>query len=91
MYTGLQMFDIPGSYFELPEDSIAEDESHEKMRYAERLEVLHTAYHVSLYDWEKAWQPKGPNKYPLNEHVANSMFFDPLLYTPNNRTGIALR
>jgi len=49
MHTALQMFGIPGSYFELPEDSIA-DESLEEPRYAERLEVFHTAFHVSPYD-----------------------------------------
>jgi len=59
MHTRLQMLDIPGSYFELPEDSIAGDESLEEMCYAERLEASHTAYHISLYDWKRLGNRKG--------------------------------
>ena len=43
---------ISGPYFEPPEDMIdmnPEGESHEKACYAERLEVMHTAYHIASY------------------------------------------
>ena len=43
MHTVWQKLDIPGSYFEPPEDLIAGDESLEQTRYADRGEVLHTA------------------------------------------------
>ena len=90
MHIGLQALENLQAYFELPEDSIAQDESHEETRYAELLEVLHTAYHVSRYNWEKAWQSQGTRRYPLKGHVSESIFFDPLVYTPKNRTATAL-
>ena len=91
MYTALQMSGIPVSCFELPEDSIAQDGSHEETRYAEPLEVLHTAYHVSLYDWKKAWQTVGLGKCPLKGQMANAIFFYPLIFSPKkDRTATAL-
>ena len=84
-------FDIDlGSCFELSENSIVEDEPLEEPRYAGRLEVLHTAYYVSLYDWEKAWEPEGADKCPLKGHVADMVFFHPLVRTPHNRTATIL-
>ena len=83
MHTVWQKLDIPGSYFESPEDSIAGDESLEQTRYADQCEVLHTAS-VASYNWEKAWQPKGASECPLKGHVADSVFFHPLIYTPND-------
>ena len=93
LHTTLEMLDNPGSYFELS-DSIAQDESHEETRYADRLEV-HTVCHVSLFDWETAWKPEGFNQYgyPLR-HSADSIFFDPLVYapaTPKDGTATALQ
>ena len=91
MHTGLQELEIlQGSDFELPEDSIAEDESHEETRYAGLLEVLHTAYDVSRYNWEKVWQARGSSRHPLKGHVMESIFFDPLVQTPKSRTATAL-
>ena len=80
----MQKFGIPGPYFELPRNSVGGDESLEQTRYAEPLEVLHTAF-VASYDWEKAWQPKAAGKCPLKGHMADSVFFHPLIYTPNDR------
>ena len=92
MHSSLQGFDISdsGTWFELPEDSIVEDEPLGEPRYAERLEVLHTAYFVSLYDGGKSWEPEGANKRPLKGHVADTVFFDPLVRTPHNRTATVL-
>ena len=70
----------PGSYFSLPGDSVTGDESHGESRYATSLEV-HAACHVSLYDWEKGWQPEEHLRYPLKEHAAEMIFFGPLDYT----------
>jgi hypothetical protein len=78
------------SYAKLPEDSIAKDESHEETRYAGLLEVAHTAVHLTLYKWEKLWQP-GPSWHVLKGHVANSIFFDPLILAAKNRTAAALQ
>ena len=67
-----------------------EDEPLEEPRYAGRLEVLHTAYYVSLYDWEKAWETA--DECPLEGHVADTdmVFFHPLVRTPHNRTATVL-
>jgi hypothetical protein len=90
MHTVLQMFDIPGSCFEPPKDSIAGDESHEETRYAEPSEVLHTI-HVSIYNWKKAWQSVGLDKVPLKGHMANAIFFYPLFLSPKkNKTATVL-
>ena len=60
MHTVLQKLDIP------PGDLIAKDEPLEEQepRYAQRYEVVHTAF-LSVYDWEKAWRLKGGDKCPL--------------------------
>jgi len=83
MHTVWQMLDIPVLYFEPPEDSIAGDESLEQTRYADQREVLHAAS-VASYNWEKAWQPGGANKCPLKGQMADTIFFHPLIYTPND-------
>ena len=90
MHIGLQALENLQGYFELSSDSIAEDESHEETRYAGLLEVLHTAYDVSRYNWEKVWLAKGPSRHPLKGHVMESIFFDRLLQTPKSRTATAL-
>src|SRR5258707_15517688 len=59
MYTGMQMLGIPRSYFELPEDLIVVDESHEETRYAELSDVMYIACHIAPYDWEKSCPFKG--------------------------------
>ena len=79
------MFHNPGSYFSLPGDSVSGDGPHRETRYADRWEV-HTACHVSLFDWENEWKPEGHNGYPLKGHAANSIFFDPLVLTPTTAT-----
>ena len=88
MHIGLQALALENlqEYFELPENPIAEDESHEETRYAELREVLHTAYYLSQYKWEEGWQPHGPNRHPLKGHVSDAMFFYPLVHTPKNLT-----
>ena len=72
----IEGFDIDlGSCSELPEDPIVENESLEEPRYAGRSEVLHTAYYVPLYDWEKTWKPEGADKCPLKGRVRTRYFF----------------
>ena len=83
MRTVLQIYDIPGSYFELPEDSIAQDESLEEPRYADRSELWHIVS-VSLHDWEKGWKPEGAYKCPLKGQMADAAFFYPLVHSPND-------
>lgn len=93
-------------YFEPSEDPTAEDESHEEMpyaeppedpiaeddetRYAELLEVAHTALDITCYNWEKLWQTKGAHKRPLKGHVASSIF-DRFICAPKNKTATALQ
>ncbi|KAF8441765.1 kinase-like domain-containing protein [Boletus edulis BED1] len=84
------MFDAPRSYFEHSEDSSAEDGSQEEVRSAGLLEVMHTAYHVASYEWQRYWQPDGPYRRPLKEHVMDLVFFGVLLMA-KNRTAVALR
>jgi hypothetical protein len=84
MHIGLQKLGIPVTYFELPEDSIAEDESQEATRYAELLEVTHTACHIAQFEWKKYWQPVKGHRNPLKGHTMNSMFFDPFLLIAEN-------
>ena len=71
----------PGSYFSLPGDSVTGDGSHGETRYATLLEV-HATRHVSLYDWEKGWEPMGGMGYSLKEHAMEMIFFAPLDFTP---------
>jgi len=54
MHIGLQALENLQGYFEL-----SEDESHEETRYSGLLEVLHTAYDISRYNWENVWQARG--------------------------------
>jgi hypothetical protein len=85
------MLGIPRSYFELPEDSIVDDESHEETRYAELSEVMYIACHIAPYDWEKSWQPRKGKRCPLKGHVANLIFFNPLLHAAKDTTATVLR
>jgi hypothetical protein len=77
-------------YAEPPEDPISEDESDET-RYAELLEVAHTALDITRYNWEKFWQSKGAHERPLKGPVASSIFFDRFICAPKNRTATALQ
>ncbi len=91
MHTALQELEIlQGSFFALPEGLIAEDESHEETRYAELLEVMHTACDISRYNWEKVWLAKRHHRHPLKGHVMESIFFDRLVQTPKSHTATAL-
>ena len=83
MHAVLQIYDIPGSYFELPENPITGDESLEETRYVERLELLHIAS-VALYNWEKGWQPVWGNNCPLRGQMVDAIFFYHLIHTPND-------
>jgi|SRR5712671_4440699 len=91
MRTGLQMLDMPESYFEQSEDSTAEAESHEETRYAGLAEVIHTAHHVQLYDWENTRKAENSKKNPLKGHVANMAFFSLFDCTPKNGPVTTLR
>ncbi|KAF8435315.1 hypothetical protein L210DRAFT_3550806, partial [Boletus edulis BED1] len=82
------MFDAPRKYFEPSEDSSAEDGSQEEVRSAGLLEVMHTAYHVASYEWQRCWQ-WGPCRRPLKEHLMDLIFFGVLLMA-ENRTAVAL-
>ena len=72
---------LPGSYFSLPGDSVTGDGSHGETRYATVHEV-HAAYHVSIFDWEKGWDPLGHLDYPLNERTADIIFFCLINFAP---------
>jgi hypothetical protein len=56
---------IPGSYFELPEDSLGEDESHEDTRHAELLEVCIPHVTFQFMVGKKAWRPEDKSVFYL--------------------------
>jgi hypothetical protein len=78
------------AYFELPEDSTAEGESHEKQpwRSAGQSEILHIASLASL-NWEKFWQ--GTSKHALDKRLAQTIFFFNLIIdVPDSETTVHL-
>jgi hypothetical protein len=86
-----EIMDIVEPHFDLPSvDPTTEDEFQEETRYAQRSEVLHTAHHVVEYEWEKSWQGTHVGTRALKEHVAKSIFFDPLLYTPRRERTVTV-
>ena len=86
MQAVLQKLDIPLG------DLIAQDELLEEQepRYAQRCEVVHTAF-VSVYDWEKDWRAGRGDKRPLKGYLADLLLFYPLTHAANNGTVTVLR
>jgi len=83
MQAVLQKLDIPLG------DLIAQDELLEEQepRYAQRCEVVHTAF-VSVYDWEKDWRARRGD---LKGYLADLILFCPLTHAANNGTVTVLR
>ncbi|KAI0293574.1 hypothetical protein BC826DRAFT_1014882 [Russula brevipes] len=72
-----------GPYFELLENSIADEESHKTTRHAKLREVVHTTF-ITSCDWERLWEANVNSKPPLKKHVMNMVFFGPLACTVQN-------
>jgi len=86
MHTAMQVLCIPGSCFELPEDTIAKDESHNKTRYASywRCCIPHVTFRFTI----------GGNRRGLTNVPScggRLDLFRPLVHTPNGRTATVLQ
>jgi hypothetical protein len=68
------------SYFGSTED----EGGSQGTRYAKLSEVAHTAFHVTLYDWGR-WGKPGK---PFKECAADTIFFDPIVFTINPKTTV---